>query len=97
MTEDEQRQIDALLNQAQERMRRKKYAYEEHQYLFLGCQCKCHEGLMQEKRERQKKDDFETDFQQMLSQICNFCKKHQRCFQCRKDEEGGEEEEELPF
>lgn len=95
MTEDEQRQIDVLLERAQERMRKKQTASHEHQFLFLGCQCECYEGMVQQNQENPKKVDFEEDIQTLLQQICDFCKWHRACF--REGEMEGEVDEDLPF
>lgn len=95
MTEEEQRQIDVLLNRAKKRMRERQVSNQEHQFLFMGCQCECYEGMMQQNQEKQKKADFEEDIQKLLNQICGFCKKHRGCF--RESEMEGEGEDDLPF
>ncbi len=98
MTEEEQRQIDVLLGKAKERMRKRQVANQEHQFLFLGCQCECYGEMMLQNQEKQKKADFEEDIQKLLKQICGFCKRHRGCFREGEGEEGeGEDEEELPF
>lgn len=96
MTTEEQRQVDSILERAQERMRKKQAARHEHQFLFLGCQCECYEGMMQQNREYQERCDFEGDIQKLLQQICVFCKQHRICFREGEMEEG-EVDEDLPF
>ena len=98
MTEEEQQQIDALLERARKRMRTEQISKQEHQFLFLGCQCECY-GTMRQNEEGRQKIDFADDIQTLLQQICEFCKRHRACF--RREEENeereGEEDDELPF
>ena len=97
MTEEEQRQVDSILERAQKRMRKKQVSSHEHQFLFLGCQCECYEGMVQQDQEHQEKIDFEDDIQKLLAQICEFCKRHRACFRERGKKEEGEVDEDLPF
>lgn len=97
MTEDEKRQIDALLDRAQERMRRKQGFGKEHQFLFLNCQCECYEGMMHQDCEHQERCDAEEDIQNVLRQICDFCRKHRACLWEGGMEREGEVDEDLPF
>lgn len=94
MTTEEQRQVDSILERAQERMRKKQAASHEHQFLFLGCQCECYEGMVQQDQE---KIDFQEDIQALLQQICDFCKRHRACFREGEMEREGEVDEDLPF
>ena len=95
MTNEEKRQVDILLERAQKRMRKKQAARQEQQFLFLGCQCECYEGMVQQNQEHQERCDFEEDVQRLLHQVCDFCKRHQGCF--REGEMEGEVDEDLPF
>lgn len=108
MTEEEKQQMaETLIKRAEVRKRKREYACGEHQFLFLGCQCECHEGMVQQKQENQRKISFESDLQQLLQQICDFCKRHRVCFvdgsteeEGEKDEKGKDEkekDEDLPF
>lgn len=110
MTEEEKQQMaetEALLKRVEDRKRKREYDCGEHQFMFLGCQCECHEGMEQQKQENQKKISFESDLQQLLQQICDFCKRHRICFvdgsmedEREKDEKEKDEKEKdegLPF
>lgn len=97
MTDEEREMVDALLDKAQARMYKKQAASREHQFLFLGCQCECHEGMVQQKQDGKRKADFETDLQQLLQQICDFCKRHRICFGEREMAGEREEDDDLPF
>lgn len=95
MTEEEQQQVDALLTRAEKRMRKKQATGHEHQFLFLGCQCECYQTMVQQNQEHQEKIDFGKDIQELLWQICHFCKRHRGCF--REGRMEGEVDEDLPF
>lgn len=95
MTTEEQRQVDSILEKAQERMRKKQVASHEHQFLFLGCQCECYQTMVQQNQEHQERCDIEEDIQRLLQQVCDFCKRHRICF--REGEKEGEVDEDLPF
>lgn len=97
MTEEEKRQIDALLDRAEERRRRKQADSNKQRFLFLKCQCECYEGMMQQNQEEQKKMDAEEAIQKMLRQICDFCRKHRACYWEGGMEREGEVDEDLPF
>lgn len=98
MTEEERQQVDAILGKAGERMRAAQISRQEQQFLFLGCQCECYQEMTRQNQKGQEKVDFEEDIQQLLQQICDFCKRHRACF--RREEEKKEregEDDELPF
>lgn len=99
MTEEEQRQVDCILERAQERMRRKQATSNGQQFLFLKCQCECYEGMMRQAQdhEHQEEFDFKEDIQKMLRQICDFCRKHRACLWEGGMEREGEVDEDLPF
>ena len=95
MTEEEKKQVDSILETAQERMRAEQISRQDQQFLFLGCQCECY-GTMRQNQEGRQKSNFADDIQTLLQQICEFCKRHRACFR-KEGEEEREEDDELPF
>lgn len=92
LTHEEKIMLEVLLTNAKERKRKKEGAFDGYQYLLLGCQYELYKGLMQES---EKEADFESDIQQLMKELCNFCKKYQICYECHKNGERGEAK--LPF
>lgn len=75
LTGEERRQMDALLEKAEKRMREKGEEDCRGQFIMMSCQCGCgHTGQNNEKR-----DNFPNDMENLLAQICDFCKKHSMC------------------
>lgn len=96
LTPNEREQINNLMAKASERMRKsreKASVNESHQFLFLHCQCECRRQMEQKEQIR---DEFEQDVRTLLDHICSFCNKH-RIPMCRKDDAGGEDDDELPL
>lgn len=85
LTGDEKRQMDALLAKAETRMKEKGKEGCRGQFIMMACQCEC-EQINQKEEER---DNFPNDMENLLRQICDFCKRHYMCPEyCQ---------EELPF
>lgn len=86
LTGEEKRQLDKLLEKAEERMREKGEEGCSEQILLMACQCcKCKQVLEKE----EEKERFESGVKKIFSDICNFCKGHDLCPEyCQ---------EELPF
>lgn len=83
LTGEERRQMDKLLEKAEERMKEEGEGYNG-QLIIMACHCEC--GEINQKEER---DNFPNDMENLLVQICNFCKGHNMCPECCT--------EELPF
>ena len=85
LTGEERRQMDALLGKAEERMREKGEEGCRGQFIMVSCQCGC--GQLSQNDD--KRDNFPNDMENLLRQICDFCKTHNMCPEyCQ---------EELPF
>ena len=85
LTGEENRQLDALLAKAEERMKEKGEEVCRGQFLLMTCQCGCGQANQND----EKRDNFPNDIEHLLGQICDFCKKHSICPEyCQ---------EELPF
>lgn len=75
LTGDERRQMDALLAKAEERMRENGEEVCRGQFIMMSCQC----GCGQTSQSDEKRDNFPNDMENLLRQICDFCKKHNMC------------------
>lgn len=102
LSDDEKMQLDALMKKAERRKEQGENAGESGCYLNFRFIIECGIG---ERPGGQKdagkhedikgpSDDMEEfyDFQKLLRQVCEFCKKYDQCMECRK---GKEEEEEV--
>lgn len=106
MSKDEQKQMDDLIQRAVERKeRRKEAAVGSQRFQFFMCQCENMEE-MKDKGEVNRKGTAEQeqfDIQQLLAEICSFCRKYGMCQsncqkKCRqKNECADAADEELPF
>lgn len=95
LTPDEREQINNLMANASERMQKsmEETSNESHHMLFLHCQCEIRRQMEQKE---QMRNEFEQDIRTLLDHICCFCQKH-RVPMCRKDDAGGEDDDELPL
>ncbi len=85
LTGDERRQMDKLLERAEERMRENGEEVCSEQILLMACQCKCRQMMQKE----EEKERFEEEVKRIFTNICAFCKGHDLCPEyCQ---------EELPF
>lgn len=75
LTGEERRQMDALLGKAEERMREKGEEGCRGQFIMMSCQCRCGQAEQSD----EKRDNFPNDMENLLGQICDFCKKHSMC------------------
>ena len=82
LTGEERRQMDKLLEKAEERMRENGEEGCGGQLLLMACQCKCKQVLEKE----EEKERFENDIRKLFSDICNFCKGHDMCLEYCQDE-----------
>lgn len=73
LTGEENRQLDVLLAKAEERMREKEEERCRGQFIMMSCQCG------QASQNEEKRDNFPNDIENLLGQICDFCKKHSMC------------------
>lgn len=85
LTDEERRQMDALLAKAEERMKEKGEEGYRGQLFLMACQCKCKQVLEKE----EEKERFEEEVRKVFASICIFCKGHDMCPECCQ--------EELPF
>lgn len=90
LTHEERELMDALVKKAEERKRKEEEVYSR-QYIMLECQCGCLKHMDEGKR---KEPDSYEDMQELLSLICDFCRKHGGI--CHRDRED-EGDDELPF
>ncbi len=85
LTDEERRQMDALLMKVEARMKEKGEEGCRGQFIMVSCQCGC--GQLSQNDD--KRDNFPNDMENLLRQICDFCKTHNMCPEyCQ---------EELPF
>ncbi len=82
LTGDERRQMDKLLEKAEERMRENGEDGCSEQILLMACQCKCKQ-MMQKEEENER---FEEEVRKIFSDICAFCKGHDMCLEYCQDE-----------
>ena len=75
LTGEERRQMDRLLEKAEERMKEKGEGSYNEQFLFMTCQCKCKQVLEKE----EEKERFEEEVRKIFASICTFCKGHDLC------------------
>lgn len=74
LTGEEMRQMDKLLEKAEERMREEGEGYNG-QLIIMACHCECGQtGKYVEER-----DNLPNDMENLLRQVCDFCKKHDMC------------------
>ena len=74
LTGEEMRQMDKLLEKAEERMKEKGEEGCRGQFIIIACQC----GREQISREEER-DNLPNDMENLLAQVCNFCKEHNMC------------------
>ena len=84
LTDEERRQMDALLGKAEERMREKGEEGCRGQFIMMACQCRCSCG--QTGQNDEKRDNLPNDMENLLRQVCDFCKKHDMCPEYCQDE-----------
>lgn len=97
LTSDEKKQIDELMNKAEERRRKKMEDDASNHFLLLDCQCLCMKKMQEKEGERAQdmpSDCFER-MQEFLKMLCNFCREHRCCEYHKNKESVGNEE--LPF
>lgn len=96
LTSDEKKQIDELMEKAEERRKKKMEEDASKHFLLLDCQCMCMKKMYESGEQAQDvpSDCFEL-MQQFLKTVCNFCREH-GCRECHKKEEPVGNEE-LPF
>ena len=96
LTPDEKKQIDELMDKAEERRKKKMQDDASKHFLLLDCQCLCMKKMYEKDQQAQDvpSDCFEL-MQQFLKTVCNFCREH-GCCECHKKEEPVGNEE-LPF
>ena len=75
LTGEERRQMDALLAKAGARMKEKGEEGCRGQFIMMACQC----GCGQVRQNDDKRDNFLNDMENLLRQICDFCKTHNMC------------------
>lgn len=96
MTEEEKKQVNLILDRAEERMQRQQRR-QTNAYQLLECKCRVYEQMPE--NGRRPGGSCMADMQGLLSMVCQFCREH-GCCQCwpwDKGEEEREEGEELPF
>ena len=81
LTGEERRQMDKLLEKAKERMRENGEEGCSGQFIMMSCQC-----CGQTSQSDEKRDNFPNDMENLLRQICDFCKKHDMCPEYCQDE-----------
>ena len=96
LNEEERKELANLLIKAEGRRKKRENTHAEHQFLFLGCQCECHEemGKRKQGKDRLPKSCM-ADMNAFLQMVCVFCREH-GCCECLRERER-EGEEELPL
>lgn len=94
LTSDEKKQIDELMNKAEERRKKKMEEDASQHFLMLDCQCMCMKRMQEKEGEQDVPSDCFELMQQFLKTVCNFCREH-GCHECHKKEACAGEE--LPF
>lgn len=92
LTKDEREQMESLMKKAAERRKKDNgEADEEVSVLYFQYQ------YGSRKQTDEKKADYETDLENVMEQVCNFCQKYKLCDSRKKCREYDEDDEELPF
>ncbi len=84
LTDEERRQMDALIAKAEKRLREKGEEGCRGQFIMVSCQCGCSCG--QTGQNDEKRDNLPNDMENLLRQVCDFCKKHDMCPEYCQDE-----------